>query len=170
MFHQYARFMDRISVFLGHACGAFYFACIAISGAEVILRYVFNAPTVWSTELTMILCASAWILSVGFVTERRRHISITMLEMIVSPRVWRYLRLFQILFAIGAVSVLAWAAWTPAMKVLKRIEYSGTALNSIEPSYFKFMLLVGCVLYILQLVANLVRWVDRSERETSNGH
>ena len=170
MFRRFCDTVDGVSVFLGYASGAFYAACIAISAAEVVLRYGFGAPTVWSAELTMVLCSSAWILAVGYVTEHRRHISITMLELLVSPKVWHWLRLFQIVVAIAAVSVLAWAAWGPAMKVLRRAEYSGSALNSLEPSYFKVMLVIGCLLYILQLLSNLVRWVQGTERDTRHGH
>ena len=162
--------IDGFSVFLGHASGMFYFACIAISAFEVVLRYGFNSPTIWSAELTMVLCSSAWILSVGYITERRRHISITMLEMLVSRAVWHWLRLAQILIALGAVSVLAWAAWRPAAKALQRAEYSGTALNSLEPSVFKVLLVIGCLLYILQLLSNLVRWVQATERDGYDGH
>ncbi|MEC7258252.1 MAG: TRAP transporter small permease subunit, partial [Pseudomonadota bacterium] len=94
---RYAEGMDRISVFIGQGCSILFLACIAISAAEVVLRYGFDRPTVWSTELAMTLCATAWVLAVGFVTERNRHISITMLELVVGPRVWHIFRLIQML-------------------------------------------------------------------------
>ena len=92
---KYASIMDRVSTFIGHACASLFFVCIIISAGEVLLRYGFNSPTVWSTEVNVTLCAVAWILSIGYVTERRRHISITMLELLVSAAVWRRLQLFQ---------------------------------------------------------------------------
>src|SRR3546814_11446003 len=113
------------------------------------MRYGFDRPTSWSTELSMTLCATAWVLAAGYVTERNRHISITMLELIVGPRIWRFFRLLQLLAAFLAVSILACAVWGPAMKVLSRPEFSGTAMNSLQPSYPKVLLLVGCVLYPL---------------------
>ena len=42
-----------------------------------------------------------------YVTERNRHISITMLELMVGPRVWHWFRLMQIIAAIVTVSVWA---------------------------------------------------------------
>ena len=166
----YADWMDRISVFIGQACSVLFFTCIAASAAEVVLRYGFDQPTVWSTELAMTLCATAWVLSVGFVTERNRHISITMLEMIVGPRIWRTFRLFQMLIAFGALAVLTMALWKPAMKVLSRTEYTGTAFNSIQPTIFKVLIVVGCVLYLAQLAANIIRWVQRTEKDLTGGH
>lgn len=95
LFAGYAEVVDRISVFVGHSCSVLLFACVAVSALEVVMRYGFDRPTIWSTELAMTLCASAWVLSVGYVTERNRHISITMIEMVVSPQIWRYFRLFR---------------------------------------------------------------------------
>lgn len=167
---RYADGMDRISVFIGHACSVLFFACIAASAVEVVLRYGFDSPTSWSTELSMTLCATAWVLAVGYVTERNRHISITMLEVVVGPRVWRWFRLIQLLVAVLAVAVLARAVWGPAMKVIARPEYSGTAMNSLQPSYLKVLLLIGCVLYLFQLAANIIRWFQQTEKGTAGGH
>ena len=107
----YAEMMDRFSVFIGHACSTLFFTCIAVSALEVVLRYGFDSPTVWSTELAMTLCATVWVLSVGYVTQRNRHISITMMELLVSARVWHYFRLVQMLIAFGAILVLGMALW-----------------------------------------------------------
>lgn len=167
---RYAEGMDRLSVFIGQGCSVLFFTCIAISALEVVMRYGFDSPTVWSTELAMTLCAAAWVLSVGFVTERNRHISITMLELVVGERVWRIFRLLQLLIAFGAVFVLTMALWGPAMKVLSRTEYAGTALNSIQPTIFKTLIVVGCVLYLAQLVANIIRWFQHTEKDVSGGH
>ncbi|MBG20493.1 MAG: C4-dicarboxylate ABC transporter permease [Rhizobiales bacterium] len=166
----YADVMDRISVFIGQGCSVLFFTCIVVSAAEVVMRYGFDSPSSWSTELAMTLCASAWVLSVGYVTERNRHISITMIEMLVSETTWRRLRLVQMLIAGGAIFILTMALWDPAIKALNRMETSGTALNSIQPTYLKVLLVVGCILYLFQLAANLVRWVQNTEGDVSGGH
>ncbi|MEZ5798235.1 MAG: TRAP transporter small permease subunit [Paracoccaceae bacterium] len=166
----FAEAMDRASVFIGHACSVLFFACILVSGLEVVMRYGFDRPTVWSTELAMTLCASAWVLSVGYVTQRHRHISITMVELLVGPRVWHVLRLIQMLIAFGAVAVLTLALWEPAAKAITRIEHSGTALNSIQPTYLKVLIVVGCVFYLLQLLANIIRWAHGTEGDVTGGH
>ena len=170
IFAVYADAMDSFSVFVGQACSVLFFACIAVSAAEVVPRYGFNAPTLWSTELAMTLCASAWVLSVGYVTQRHRHISITMLELIVGERVWRKFRLIQMMIATGALFVLTMALYDPAAKVFVRTEYSGTAMNSPQPTYLKILLFLGCIFYILQLLANIVRWFQHTEGDVTGGH
>lgn len=170
IFALYASTMDSISVFVGQACSVLFFACIAISAFEVVLRYGFDSPTLWSTELAMTLCASAWVLSVGYVTQRHRHIAITMLELIVGERIWHIFRLIQMLIATGAVFVLTLALYQPAARVLVRTEYSGTAMNSIAPSYLKVLLFTGCIFYILQLLANIIHWTQDTEGDVTGGH
>lgn len=170
LFSGYAAVMDRVSVFVGHACSTLFFACIAISALEVVMRYGLDSPTVWSTEVAMTLCAAAWVLSVGFVTERNRHISITMVEMLVSPATWRVFRLVQMLVALGAIALLAVALWDPAVKALARMEHSGTAFNSIQPVILKTLMVAGCVFYALQLVANIIRWAQHTEKDVGGGH
>ena len=56
---RYADIMDAVSVFVGQGCSVLFFACIAVSALEVLLRYGFDAPTLWTTELAMALCATA---------------------------------------------------------------------------------------------------------------
>lgn len=170
LFALYARTMDSVSVFVGQACSVLFFTCIAISTLEVVLRYGFNAPTLWSTELTMTLCASAWVLSVGYVTQRHRHISITMLELMVGPNVWRVFRLMQMSIATCAILILTMALYHPAAKAIARVEHSGTAMNSAQPTYLKILLFVGCIFYILQLLANIIRWVQHTEGDVTGGH
>lgn len=167
---RYADGMDRFSVFLGQACATLFFACIVISALEVVMRYGLNRPTSWSVEIAMTLCAAAWVLSVGWVTERHRHISITMVEMLVSPGTWRLFRLIQMIVAFVAVALLTFALWDPAMKAIARMEHSGSAFNSIQPVFLKVLIVVGCVLYLLQLLANIIRWVQHTEKDIGGGH
>ncbi|WP_102225264.1 TRAP transporter small permease subunit [Acidimangrovimonas sediminis] len=162
--------MDRISVFIGQASGVFYFTCIALSAIEVFRRYVLNDPSDWSMEVVMTLCASAWALAVGYVTQRDRHIAITMLELLVGPRVWRWFRLLQLVIAIVTIATLCWAVWDPAMRQFASPERSGTAMNSIQPAYFHVLILVSGFLYLGQLIANLIRWFDEPAMEPRHGH
>lgn len=150
--------INRLSVFLGYSCAVLFAACIILSVYEVVMRYAFASPTAWSFEIIMALCASGWILSTGYVTQQRRHISITMLEMLVSPRTWRRLELVASIVSVLALIGLAWATYEPAMNTLSHMERSGSAFNPPLPTYLKWLLFLGAVLYVLQLLANIAEW------------
>lgn len=164
--------MDRVSVFIGYACAVLFFACIVFSAFEVVMRYVFNAPTQWTFEAVMAVCATGWVMTSGYVTQRKRHIAITMVELLVPAHIWKKMELVSLIVAIFAISALIWAAWEPAMMALHSIERSGSSFNPPLPAYLKPILVVGASLYLLQLLANVVHWfedraLDRDKAEAS---
>jgi TRAP-type C4-dicarboxylate transport system permease small subunit len=81
------------------------------------------------------------------------------------PRVRRVLDLFINLVAIGAVALLLYAAWEPAMRAIGSIQRTGSAFNSPEPTLLKTMLVIGAALYLLQLIVNLVKLLRHEEDE-----
>jgi TRAP-type C4-dicarboxylate transport system permease small subunit len=167
----FLRAIDHVSQFLGLAAGQLYLLCAVITTYEVVMRYVFHSPTQWAFEMVMVLCASAWVLSVGYVTRHKRHIGITVLYVMAPPRVRWLLDLLALVVALVAVALLGYAAWEPAVRAVSRIERTGSAFNSPQPAILKAMLVIGAVLYCAQLIANLVRhlqaWHAPPEARTS---
>jgi TRAP-type mannitol/chloroaromatic compound transport system permease small subunit len=151
------RAIDHLSQFLGQASAQLYLMCALITTYEVVMRYVFHAPTQWAFEVVMVLCASAWMLSVGYITRHRRHIGITVLYLMAPYRVQWLLDLFANVVGLAAVAILAYAAWEPAVRAITRIERTGSAFNSPQPTILKTILVVGALLYAAQLLVNLVR-------------
>ena len=95
--------MRKISVFLGLACGGFYLAAVALSVYEVFMRYALGAPTSWTSETIMMLVATAWLLCVGAVTQQRRHITVTTMELLVGEALWRKMTRVAIILSMMAV-------------------------------------------------------------------
>jgi TRAP-type C4-dicarboxylate transport system permease small subunit len=149
--------IEHVSEFVGLAAAQLYLMCAVITTYEVVMRYLFHRPTQWAFEVVMVLCASAWLLSVGYVTRHKRHIGITVLYVLAPPRVQWLLELFALVVALVAVAILGYAAWEPAVRALTRLERTGSAFNSPQPTILKTVLLIGALLYALQLMVNLVR-------------
>jgi TRAP-type C4-dicarboxylate transport system permease small subunit len=152
----FAQGIGRLSTFLGQACGVIYAAAVALSVFEVVMRYAFDMPTVWTTEIIMALCATAWMLCVGAVTQQNRHITVTVLEIVIGEKNWRRLSRLAVILSIIAVGILLIACWEPMMKSIHRIERSGSAFNPPQPTYLKTLLVFSAALYVLQLIANLI--------------
>mgnify|MGYP000010259824 CR=1 FL=1 len=149
--------VDRVTTFIGRAVGQFYFIIACITMYEVVLRYFFNKPTMWAFELAILLCGMAWILSVGYVTQQKGHISITILYLMSPPKVRWYLDLLSDVMGLVAIGILGYAAWKPAHEAISMHELSGTPFNSPEPMITKSILVVGCALYFIQLLVNTIR-------------
>jgi len=149
--------VDRTTTFIGRAVGQFYFIIACITMYEVVMRYFFNKPTMWAFELAILLCGMAWILSVGYVTQQKGHISITILYLMSPPKTQWYLDLLSNVMGLVAIGILGYAAWTPAHDAIVMHELSGTPFNSPEPMIVKSVLVIGCALYEIQLLVNTIR-------------
>ncbi len=148
--------IGKLSVLTGKACGPLYLTAIGISLYEVFTRYVLNAPTVWTTEAIMCAIGSAWMLSVGAVTQQNRHITVTVMELVVGPKIWAVMTRVSLVISMMAASGLMWAAFVPAMHAVTRLERSGSAFNPPLPTFLKVLLLVALTIYLLQLFARLI--------------
>jgi TRAP-type mannitol/chloroaromatic compound transport system permease small subunit len=162
------RAIDELNRLLGERLCYLYLAAVAITAYEVVLRYVFNAPTSWGFELTILLCAICYLLSGGFVTLQRRHVAITALYDLMPARVRYWLDLVGMLTGFLAMSLLVWAAWGPALKAIRLVERTGSAWNSPSPAIIKPLIALGALLIVLQLLVQLVRHL-RGEKAGQHG-
>ncbi len=153
--HLLVESVGKLSVFLGKACGVFYITAIALSVYEVVMRYALGAPTSWTSETIMILVATAWLFCVGAVTQQRRHITVTTMELLVGETVWNRMKKVAIAISLVAVAGLIVMLWGPMVKVLNAPQTTGSAFDPPSPTYIKTAFVVAACLYLLQLLANL---------------
>ncbi len=152
-----AQGVDHFSRFLGLAVGNLYILCALVTLYEVIARYVFNAPTQWAFEVVMVLCATAWMLSAGFVTLQKRHIGITVFYLLASERTRWWLDLFAMVVGVFALYMLVSDTLIRALESIDLVERAGTGWNSPLPMILKTVLVVGLFVYLIQLLMNLSR-------------
>ncbi|MCP5155598.1 MAG: TRAP transporter small permease [Ectothiorhodospiraceae bacterium] len=156
--------VDRLSQTVGLSVAHFYFVCALITAYEVIMRYVFHAPTLWAFEVVMVVCACAWALSGAYVTMRNSHISITVVYQYSKGKARWWLDLFHMVVTLGAMGTLGYAMYGLVEDALHTFERSGTSFNSPEPMIIKLVLFAGVCLYCLQTLVNLIRHVSGLER------
>ncbi len=114
--------IDRFSRFLGLSVGQFYLLCAFVTLWEVVARYVFHAPTSWAFEVVMVLCATAWMLSVGYVTSHRRHIGITVFYVMASDNTRWWLDLLAMMVGVIALFLLATDTLSRALESIDIVE------------------------------------------------
>jgi tripartite ATP-independent transporter DctM subunit len=151
------RSVDHFSRFLGLAVGNLYLLAAFCTLWEVIARYIFNQPTQWAFEVVMVLCASAWMLSAGFVTLQKRHIGITVFYLMASARVRWWLDVFAMVVGVFALYMLVSDTLLRALESIDLVERGGTAWNSPLPMVLKTILVSGLFIYLIQLLVNLSR-------------
>lgn len=148
--------MGEISVFLGKASGPFYLAAIALSVNEGLTRYALGAPTSWTSETIMVLVATAWLLCFGAVTQRRHHITVTTMELLIGEAAWNRMKKITIAISMVGVAGLVVMLWDPMVKVLQAPQTSGSAFDPPSPTYIETIFVIAAILYFLQLLTNVL--------------
>ncbi len=151
------KFIDTISRFSGLAVAQLYILCAFVTVYEVIARYVFNKPTTWAFEIVMVLCATAWTLSAGYVTLKNRHIGITVFYLMGNDRVRWWLDVFAFVIGIVALTLFIDDTLKRSLHSISLIERSGSAFNSPQPMMLKTVLVLGALMYLMQLLVNMWR-------------
>ena len=152
--------VDHFSHLTGIAISTLYLIAAFATLYEVIARYIFNSPTYWAFEIVMVLCASSWMLSSGYVTLKKRHIGITVIHNLASKKAQWWLDLFAMIVGVFALYMLLTDATIRAFTSIHRIEKMGSAFNSPLPMMLKSLLVIGGFLYLAQLLTNLNRHLN----------
>ncbi|MEM8755442.1 MAG: TRAP transporter large permease subunit, partial [Pseudomonadota bacterium] len=149
--------VDHLSRFSGLAVAQLYLICAAVTVYEIVARYVFHSPTSWAFEVAMSVCAVAWMISAGYVTLKKRHIGITVFYVMAGDRGKWTLDLVAMLVGVVALFLLADDAIGRALESVDIVEKSGSAFNSPQPAMLKSVLAIGALVYLAQLLVNLIR-------------
>lgn len=148
--------LQRVVNAIGTIASSLFLIVVAIIGYEVAARYLFNAPTIWSHELSVMLCAIAFLLGGPFVHQHRSHIIINVAAERFSPR-WRSRANVVIaLLTLVFFSVLTVATTQQAIDSISFMEQSGTALNWPIPVVIKSIFAVVAGFMTLQTLLQFI--------------
>ncbi|MBB4265525.1 TRAP transporter small permease subunit [Roseospira visakhapatnamensis] len=155
--------LDRVIARAADGIAWLVFIAMAISVFEVIMRYVFNAPTSWAHESTVMLIAALFALGGPVALARDKHIRVRVIYDSVSPRVRHWLDLFNntivVLFC-GGMSYAAWQLFYRASHSptgVWQLERSGTSWNPPFPAMTKGLILFAVALMTVQAVLHLIQ-------------
>lgn len=157
---RFGRVVDR----LGIVFAVFFLISTAIILYEIVMRYVFDAPTIWVHETTTFLCASAFIYGGLYALSRDRHIRVVLIYDAVPRPARRALDVVISLIGLITVGFFAVAAWSTVERAWfapsggLRLEGSGSAFNPVYPALLKGFLLVVIVAMAVQFVILTVNY------------
>jgi len=157
------RFVERLVKVAG-ILGAFSFLMVmAITTYEVLVRYLLNAPTTWSLEISVILTMWGTFLGVAYTLQQGGHTQVDLIVSRLSERVRRILKIFIYLFVLLFSIFLTWASLVPAIEayLIKEVTQSYTRTPLV---ILMISIPIGGILLILEIVRELTE-LFRSKRE-----
>ena len=150
-------FIDRLSEGIGRLLAWVLLAVALLSWMEVLLRYVFRAPTVWAPELIQAMTATVFLFAGSVAMSRSMHIRITPLHDLLPRGGQRAVAALCLTCALVFVGGLAWGAWNQFVGSVWRFsgdswtpELTGRAWNVPLPPVTRALLFLGCVLLTIQ--------------------
>lgn len=132
---------------------------------EVVLRYVFNAPTIWAHETTIFLCAIAFVYGGLYCAARDTHIRVVILYDLAKGRWKQALDTVISLICMGASIFFAWASWLMVQRAIFRpdgsfrLETSGSAWDPPFPALLKLFLLAVLAVMAVQFAVLAVNYL-----------
>jgi TRAP-type mannitol/chloroaromatic compound transport system permease small subunit len=145
-----------VNEWVGKVVSLWIIALIGIVLFEVVMRYVFNRPTIWVHETSVYIYGAMWILVGGLVLLRNRMVNMEIFYVRLSPRGRAIMDLCTFFFAFAYTAVLLWTSWNSAWDSVLWQEHSETAWR--VPYYpFRLMLPIGAFLLLMQLISRFIK-------------
>ena len=142
---------------------------VAIIFLEVMLRYVFEAPTIWVNETSLWVAGMVYMTAGLYSMQQRSHIRIFILYDLTP--LW-IRRLFDVLSTI-CVCIFAfaviWGTFDDAVTKFMTWERFGTKFNPPIPATLYPLIMVTLFLLAIQAISNLVYDWNTDQRESHFG-
>jgi TRAP-type mannitol/chloroaromatic compound transport system permease small subunit len=127
---------------------------------EVIARYAFRSPTFWAFEISYMLMGSAFLLSIGFCLQLRKHIRVDFLYDQLSGRKRALIDVIgYVVFLLPMLVYCSWGLWVYFLEAYKVNEVSGESAWNPIIWPFKFTFTLGFYLLGLQTVVEICKSV-----------
>jgi TRAP-type mannitol/chloroaromatic compound transport system permease small subunit len=148
--------INRVNEWLGKAMSYLLVVMMATICYEVVARYFFDRPTIWSMELNTYLLCIYCTIGGGFTLLRGGHVNVDILYGRFNFRTKAVLSCVTSVFFFMFVLVLVWYGWDMAHKAFKYQETSGTILDwPLFPT--KIMVPIGAFLLLAQGVVKFAQ-------------
>ena len=148
--------IDRIAMFIGRVTMLLIAIVVCVMMYEVILRYVFERPTLWANEMSLWLAGFVFILAGFYAMQQRSHIRIYLLYDMFPRGVQRICDTVSTVLIVGFAFFLVYGGYGEAKAKMLRWETFGTAFDPPIPATLKPLVLIVVILVAIQSVLNLI--------------
>lgn len=148
--------LDRLAVFIGRVTMMLIALLTLVMLYEVILRYAFEAPTLWANELSLWLAGFVFLCAGLYAMQQRSHIRIFLIYDMLPRFGQRICDIISTALIVVFAFALIYGGYGEALSKLHRWETFGTAFDPPIPATLKPMVLLIIGLVAIQAVINLI--------------
>lgn len=153
-FSKYIFFIERISEVSGIICAVGILVSAGILTYEVVMRYLFETPTIWEIEISVYLLIMATFVGAAYGLKNGSHINIDLILRLLSSRirdrVLLYTSVLSLIFCL-VLAITGWRIWwEAAVKGWRSDSLWGPPLW-IPYLFLPFGITLLCLQYLVQI-------------------
>ncbi len=152
------KFIDKLNEWVARFASYFMFALVLTLVYEVVARYAFKSPTLWSYDMTYMLSSIFLIFGMAYTFKMRGHVAVDLITERLPRRIAAALACIMALALFFPFLYMLLKAMLPNLKmswVFKERAAAGTWLPPIYP--FKAWLFAGLFLLFLQGISEFLK-------------
>jgi len=157
---SYIQFADRVSAWFGKAFAWTILLMAFGVGYEVLVRYVFNAPTSWAFDVSYIMYGTLFMMGGAYTLSRNGHVRGDFLYRLWRPRTQATVELvLYIFFFFPGILALVITGWKYAARSWRFTEVSVNSPAGIPIFQFKTVIVLAGILLVIQGIAQMCRCI-----------
>jgi TRAP-type mannitol/chloroaromatic compound transport system permease small subunit len=157
---RYVMFADSVSAWFGKAFAWTILLMAFGVGYEVVVRYVFNAPTSWAFDLSYIMYGTLFMMGGAYTLSRDGHVRGDFLYRLWAPRTQAKVELvLYFLFFFPGILALVITGSKYAARSWRFVEVSVNSPVGIPVFQFKSIIVLAGVLLVIQGIAQVFRCI-----------
>ncbi|VVT07606.1 TRAP transporter small permease subunit [Rhizobium sp. EC-SD404] len=157
---RYIAFADSLSAWFGKAFAWLIILMTVGVSYEVVVRYIFNAPTPWAFDLSFIMYGSLFMMAGAYTLSRNGHVRGDFIYRLWKPRTQALVELtLYILFFFPGVIALVVTGWKYAARSWGYAEVSINSPAGIPIYQFKSVIAAAGILLLIQGIAQVCRCI-----------
>jgi len=151
--------IEAVNNFIGNVSGWLALLMAFLITFEVVSRYIFSAPTMWSMEVNQYLFCAITLLGGGYCLLKDGHVRVDLFRPRFSPKTVAIVEMCTFPLAIMFFAILVWLGGSEFWTVLVEYQRSDTIMAfPMWPVWLTVPL--GALLIELQIVARYLRCVS----------
>lgn len=160
--------IDQIAMFVGRVTMLLIALLVGVMMYEVVLRYVFERPTLWANELSLWMAGFVFILAGFYSMQQRSHIRIFLLYDMMPRGFQKACDTVSTFLILLFAFFLVYGGFGEAKAKLLRWETFGTVFDPPIPATLKPLVLLVVCLVAAQALLNLINdWNKEPEIHTA---
>lgn len=161
------RLEGALEPLLGVLAGVLLFCMMTLTFADVVLRYLFNAPLRGSFEITELMLVVLIFAALPLVSRREEHVVMDFLDRYIPLAIYRVLRALEHVVSAAVMFGMGWLLWQKAGKLAAYGDTSAVLRIELAPYVYAIALLIFVTALIhLRLVFSRRRDPREETRET----